>query len=432
MFCDALTMYYKIKSLPAYFEPWNELASSLPDLIREKKLRDAVAELPLLDHNQLREYSEWRLAHLQLSLITAGYVWQNGDKGVTQVLPKSLAYPFFNISSQLGLQPVLSHADLALANWSIIDQNGPYDFENLECLYHLPGGKAADWFCMVTFMVELSFAKCMQSIVRILELLGSAGNLSAGVARHEEQTETEVSQCLQQVSTAMNTMQDSLARMRDNLEANVFFNVIRPFLSGWGGDTNPLPEGLIYEGISDTPVKLTGGSAAQSTTLQVLDALLGIKHIQDKREFLVRMREFMPPEHKHLIEYIEQLPYTLRDFVTSSSNQVVKAAYNHAISTLTELRDYHIQIVKMYVVLPAKKANEGNYESLDNKGTGGTSLIPFLKDIWADTRERLLADNQTSLNASDGHSSVAGLTVLAALAAAAVILGFSAVSALRR
>ncbi|BFZ17228.1 hypothetical protein BsWGS_20267 [Bradybaena similaris] len=403
-----------LKSLPAYFEPWNELANSLPDLVREKTFRDAVAKLPLLDHNQLEGHHELRLAHLQLSLITAGYVWQNGDKGVVKVLPKNVAVPFFNISSQLGIKPILSHLSLALANWSLIDPNG-----NLECLYHLPGGAPADWFCIVTFMVEFGFSKCLQCTVRIVELLSS---LEAGVTEHEEETETEISQCLQDVSKALKVMQDSLARMRDNLEAKVFFNVIRPFLSGWGGETNPLPDGLIYEGISDTPVKLTGGSAAQSATLQVADALLGVKHVQDKREFLVKMREFMLPEHGDLIEYIENMPYSLRDFVMSSSREAVKTSYNQAVSALTELRDYHLKIVKMYVVLPAKKANEGNYEYLDTTGTGGTNLLPFLKDIWLDTKERMLADGRNGSSVSNWHNSAAQLAAYVALNAAFVVV----------
>lgn len=33
----------------------------------------------------------------------------------------------------------------------------------------------------------------------------------------------------------------------------------------------------------------------------------------------------------------------------------------------------YVIILPRYVVLPAKKANEGNYEFLDKKGTGGTS-----------------------------------------------------------
>ncbi|CAL1540903.1 unnamed protein product, partial [Lymnaea stagnalis] len=112
-----------LTSLPPYFDQWHVLASSVPKLLIEKKVREAVSKLPVLDHEKLASYRQLRLAHLQLSYITAAYVWQNGDKDPPQVLPKSLAVPLYEISRKLGLQPVLCHTDLALANWKKKDLN---------------------------------------------------------------------------------------------------------------------------------------------------------------------------------------------------------------------------------------------------------------------------------------------------------------------
>ena len=39
-----------------------------------------------------------------------------------------------------------------------------------------------------------------------------------------------------------------------------------------------LPRGLVYEGLSDGPILLSGGSAAQSSAIQCFDALLCIRH----------------------------------------------------------------------------------------------------------------------------------------------------------
>lgn len=38
-----------------------------------------------------------------------------------------------------------------------------------------------------------------------------------------------------------------------------------------------MPEGLVYEGVWDSPTQFSGGSAAQSSTLQCFDVLLGIQ-----------------------------------------------------------------------------------------------------------------------------------------------------------
>jgi hypothetical protein len=57
----------------------------------------------------------------------------------------------------------------------------------------------------------------------------------------------------------------------------VFYKKLRQILSGWSN--NPaVPDGIVYEGVSDEPKKYNGGSAAQSSTIQAIDIALGIKH----------------------------------------------------------------------------------------------------------------------------------------------------------
>lgn len=42
-----------------------------------------------------------------------------------------------------------------------------------------------------------------------------------------------------------------------------------------------LPRGVMYEGVSDEPILLSGGSAAQSSAIQCFDALLCIQHEEE-------------------------------------------------------------------------------------------------------------------------------------------------------
>ncbi|GFR57997.1 indoleamine 2,3-dioxygenase 2 [Elysia marginata] len=103
---------------------WNKLARDMPRLIKEKKMRDAVHKLEELNPSLLEGKKQLKLAHLQLSLITSGYVWQDGDAGVPKYLPRNLAVPFYTISNRLGLQPILTHATLVMANVTRIDPKG--------------------------------------------------------------------------------------------------------------------------------------------------------------------------------------------------------------------------------------------------------------------------------------------------------------------
>lgn len=112
--------------------------------------------MPLLSSQFLQKHRELRLAHLALSMMTMGYTWQEGEKDTVEVplchsaltfvistfhdlccfavynlyysssqkLPHNLAVPFWEVSQRLGLPPILTHADAALANWRKKDPQG--------------------------------------------------------------------------------------------------------------------------------------------------------------------------------------------------------------------------------------------------------------------------------------------------------------------
>eukprot|EP00069_Balaena_mysticetus_P008929 bmy_06099T0 len=67
------------KELPDHYRPWMEIANRLPHLIGSHQLRAQVNEMPLLNCQLLTGYREQRLAHLVLTFITMGYVWQDGE-----------------------------------------------------------------------------------------------------------------------------------------------------------------------------------------------------------------------------------------------------------------------------------------------------------------------------------------------------------------
>ncbi|XP_042657443.1 LOW QUALITY PROTEIN: indoleamine 2,3-dioxygenase 2 [Tyto alba] len=402
-----------LTELPAPYGPWMAIAHDLPQLIASHQLRSQVRrgspplrgalgiacgapcsrgspwQMPQLSTRHLRGHEELHLAHLVLSFITMGYLWQEGEEGTVKVLPRNLAVPFWEVSEALGLPPILSHADFVLANWRRKNPNGPLEIENLDPIISLPGGESLRGFILVTFLVEKAAVPGIKAIVQAIR----------AILQLDEET---LHQALRELAAAIGDMSKALKRMHDYVDPAVFYAVIRIFLSGWR-DNPAMPDGLVYEGVRDEPMAYSGGSAAQSTVLHAFDELLGICHSEESTAFLHRMRDYMPPPHRAFVEQIRRAP-SLKQHVLSSGDARLCAAFNRCVSALADFRSHHITIVTKYIAAAAAKAKAGRAEpgdgagpsagkppsALEAKGTGGSHIFSFLKSVRDTTRAGVL------------------------------------------
>ncbi|KAL4623056.1 indoleamine 2,3-dioxygenase 2-like [Arapaima gigas] len=208
-----------LTELPSYYKPWMDIAQNLPDLIQAGVLRSRVRAMPLLDTHLLGGHRELRLAHLALSMMTMGYVWQEGESSTVKVLPRNLAVPYWDVSQRLGLPPILTHADGVLANWRKKNPEGPFDMENLELIATIPGGESARGFFMVTLLVELAAAPGLQAIPRVINEM-----------RHR--STAGVTNALEDITQALASMTEALKLMHVYVDPAVFYSVMRIYLSG--------------------------------------------------------------------------------------------------------------------------------------------------------------------------------------------------------
>ncbi|KAJ8786436.1 hypothetical protein J1605_006217 [Eschrichtius robustus] len=172
--------------------------------------------------------------------------------------------------------------------------------------------------------------------------------------------------------------------------------------SGWKG--NPLlSEGLLYEGVWDTPKKFAGGSAAQSSIFQCFDILLGIQHTvggvpsDSAAKFLQEMRTYMPSAHQNFLRSLESGP-SVRKFVLSKGDATLQEIYNECVQAMVSLRNYHLQIVVKYIVIPASRPSKKKQTSKEpsepkSKGTGGTDIMGFLRTVRSTTVNSLLKED---------------------------------------
>jgi len=122
------------------------------------------------------------------------------------------------------------------------------------------------------------------------------------------------------------------------------------------------------------------------------------------------MRAYMPQKHRWLVNDVRGLPSALkaRQFVeappsslSAMTSAALKAAWASGLERLREFRTGHLRLASLYIVQQAQRNVDryqgekapshepaGSASATDGaglKGTGGTELVPFLKQARDET-----------------------------------------------
>lgn len=349
-----------LRSLPAEFAAWDALGADLPALLLAGQARDRIERMPALDIERLASVAERERVMLLLSTFAGAYAW--GGPEPAKRLPHTLAVPLWQMSEHLGRKPIISHASNVLRNWRRLDPAGPLTLENLAMLQGFLGSSDEAWFVLVTVAIEACGAAALPALVEAQRAV-TVDNAPS------------LAEALERVAAAIERMHATLLRMYEQCDPHIFYHRVRRFLGGWEAP------GVIYEGVSKTPVMLSGGSAGQSSLIQALDAGLGVHHVSpESLPFLSEMRAYMPPAHRRFLETLDAGPdvraYTHK---RQSDAPQLSDTYNRCIDYLDAFRYLHVKIAVEYITRQAPRPE-------DAKGTGGTALTTFLGTTKRETR----------------------------------------------
>ena len=352
-----------LSRLPSYFEEWEKVVDRLAPLLQEKRLRTVVHELPQLEfsENTLHSIEEWRRALVMLSGLFQGYLWQEREFGLPEKMPAILAVPFNAVSRYIGLPPVITYASCVLYNWGLRDPSKPISGDNLYALVNHTGTESESWFFMVHVLVELEAVPALKGIAEAIAARADGNNW-------------KIIRSLAVIETTLVSMQRALGRFAERCSPETFFVDIRPYLA--------FPKKLVYEGVESEPKSFKGASGAQTSILQSIDALLGAEYSGTDAKFLEEVRSYMPSKHKQFLEYISQQP-SLRNYVMESGHLELVQHFNATVDALVEYRSQHIILVTSYIV---NQLPHSVNPSLDEKGTGGTVFMKFLKNVRDSTK----------------------------------------------
>lgn len=408
-----------------YYAPWEQIAQNLPALILTRNLRGLVDKMPLLSTDHLKTEPNWRRACSILSFMAHGYVWA-GDEPHDHI-PRQLANPWLEVTAHFELPPILSYAGVCLWNFKTIFPVEPeqWSLDNLATLCTFTGCIDESWFYLVSTAIERQGADCLTT------------GLQAIQACRDKDPDTVVN-CLQKLAEAIDAINTSLGRMHEMCDPHIFYFRIRPYLAGWKNMADAgLPNGVRY-GDKTEYRQISGGSNAQSSLIQALDILLNVEHhptgtrhsgsgplhpgegitAPKTHSFIHEMRKYMPGQHRRFLEHLTQVA-EIRDFVMANADNTpaLVLSYDACLAMLRAFRDKHIQVVSRFIVIQAREAQRnkavGSHTKREglaaaknkSRGTGGTALLPFLKQARDETGDsaaglwgkRLLSENRSIL-----------------------------------
>ncbi len=353
--------------LPAEFEPWERLADQLSPLLAAGCYRSVADRLPLLDPAPLADGAPLERAMQTLSFLGSAYVHAEDQAPATR-LPRALAEPWNAVARRLGRPSIIAHPSYVLTNWRRIDPDGPVALGNLACQRTFLGGLDEQWFILVTVAIEATGAPALTAIVQGQD----------AVARNAD---AEVADALDAMARAIAAITQVLERMYERCDPRGFFLRVRPYLASW------VEPGVAFDGVTGPPRVLTGGSAAQSTLIQALDAGLDVVHTHPASQpFLAAMREYMPRPHHAFLERLEARP-SIRTFVDAKRATVptLAARYDRCIDALDLFRKRHLEIAARYITRQAK-------DVAGALGTGGTEFTTFLTTARRETSDRRIGE----------------------------------------
>lgn len=331
-----------------------ELGRNLPYWMASRRIREELVcglrSLKAPD-DPVEKFSGMGLERLfQLySYFASSYVHATGENTSVR-LPCEIAIPLTKLGTYLGRKPILSYASYCLTNWRKIDPKQCTELGNIELIQHFcheEGKRDEAWFILVHVDIE---AKAARGLLAISSL-------------HKSNNDDDFRRILEDIHSSLNLMNQTLERMPEECDPDVYFKSVRPYIFGFNN--------VVYEGCGVEPLVLRGETGAQSSVIPAFQAALGITHKESMLTHHLRdMRYYMPAQHRLFLQSIE-----LRNWRDSYKN--LKEIYNECISEFVKFRNTHLKYAVEYI---QKKVQNPT-------GTGGTPYIEWLSQLAKETEE---------------------------------------------
>jgi indoleamine 2,3-dioxygenase len=335
------------------FAALDELGRDLPSLLQDRGFRQyaRTLKLPQWPNNRVRaqDLRALRLYYVRVGFLASAYINQVGEPPAT-TLPANLAIPLYRACQLLHRPPILSYDGYALHNWKRFRKDGPIALGNIDTIQNFVHLYDEHWFILVHVEIEAIAARILDAIARVQMALTN-GNLSS------------IEPSLWDIAAAVRAQVGVLRRIPEHMDPTLYYKTFRPYIRFF--------ENVSYEGITPEAgvMNFRGETGAQSSIMPTLVAFMKIPHKPSMlTDHLADMRNYMPFEHRVLIERVEAIP-AIREVAS-------KEPFNAILEAIAEFRSVHYGWAQEYI----------NRWTTDPRGTGGTPYMQWLDQLIQETR----------------------------------------------
>ena len=353
-----------------------DIAAHLPKLLLTGKVQKTIKDLNInaLSVNSIikdGDIREVKLAMAHLSFISHAYIW--GGKNPEKILPEAIAKPWVKLANKLERPPILSYGSYCLDNWYRLDSKEDISLQNVGLITNFLGGVDEDWFVTIHVCIENAASKAVNAATKLSYL-------------NEDNSINDYLANLKDIVASLKEVNSIFSRMPEKCDPYIYYHRVRPFI--FGTKDNPdLKKGLIYEGqFNNKPQFFRGETGAQSSIMPFLDGALGIYHTKDHlRHYLNEMRDYMPPEHRKMIEDVESRS-NAKTYIQQSKRLVNE--YNKCLEEIRKFRALHLEFAATYIHQQSQIKNPFGRGGSTITGTGGTPFMKYLKKHRDETQKQ--------------------------------------------
>ncbi|HTR61868.1 MAG TPA: hypothetical protein VMH37_09205 [Candidatus Binataceae bacterium] len=352
---DPLTHF----SADSEFALLDEIGRDLPSLLQDGGFRRNARSLviPPWPDACADDLPGMRLYYLRVGFLASAYINQVGAEP-SRVLPANLAIPLVRICKLLNRPPILSYDGYALYNWKRFRPEGPIALGNIDTIQNFVHLYDEHWFILVHVEIEAIAARILDAIARVHDAL--AANAASAV-----------DSAVGDIASAVNDQVRVLRRIPEKMSPALYYKTFRPYIRFFEDVEYEaeVPGAQVAAGSAAlVRMNFRGETGAQSSIVPMLVAFMKIPHSPSMlTNHLADMRNYMPAEHRRLLETVESMP-GVRGLAS-------KHNYNAVLDAIAEFRSVHIGWAQEYI----------NRWTDDPRGTGGTPYMKWLKQLIEET-----------------------------------------------